>query len=798
MIGAVVLHGFNAHYHFDYVTSEQFEQYGFSEPTPTPQLDAGTSEKNSIVVAQDLPGLTPGVTYHYRLVATGSAAGNPEVDGNEETLTVPTPAKAEPEETCPNAQLRTGPSARLPDCRAYEQLTPVEKGGAQDIYAGQPSTTIPAHDGERVLLVAHAKYGENVDPTLASDYLFSRTPSGWNMTSDTPQPQDGDKTVHLSEVLTPNLTSFLFVSGEASTLFAGSHEVEFSAGPFAGPYVEAGMFSDPNTGSTRDGIFDEGGFRWIAQSRNGSTAIVESSADHEALGRPTGTTSNGDLYEFSKGQLRGLNVETGGATIGTCGAVMATGRETSGQGGTNETLSSPSPGSINSVSADGSRVFFVAGAGDRCPTSVELEHGSGPNEDLYMRVGGAETVDIGAYRFEGANPEGNSLFLSRENGTALEFFRYDVATATATHLFTIEEAAGQSSNNHITTGVLSEQGNVFYFRTNGQLTSEAPPVEQGSNAENVYRYDIETQTMRYIGQSAMGETGYYASPDGQYYYWAATSEPKSEAVPGVSGTRPDSEQVYRYDSAEDVIQCVSCASPFNPEPALESYLFAFGGDGPSINKPSPLGMPASANGDYVFFTAASELVPQDVNGEIPPEGTEPSPSTDVYEWRKNGVDGCTHVQGCLALMTNGIDAGKHGNYFLGTTESGRDVFLGTHSQLVSSDHDTSGDLYDARIDGGFPPPPPGPVECEGDACSTPASPPIDATPSSLTFTGPGNIMPSRRPATTTPGNGSRRRKCAKGKNLSHGRCVKKRVVSKARKKPRAEKPRAKSNKGGGR
>jgi len=157
---------------------------------------------------------------------------------------------------------------------------------------------------------------------------------------------------------------------------------------------------------------------------------------------------------------------------------------------------------------------------------------------------------------------------------------------------------------------------------------------------------------------------------------------------------------------------------------------------------------ASANGDYVFFETIAALVPQDTDGEIPPGkvGSElpefvRSPSSDTYEWRKNGVDGCGEVQGCVSLISGGV--GGYKTELLGTTPSGRDVFFATHEQLVGQDKDNAGDIYDARIGGGFPSPAPGPVECEGDACSTPSAAPNDVTPASSVFSGVGNVVPMK-------------------------------------------------------
>jgi hypothetical protein len=94
-------------------------------------------------------------------------------------------------------------------------------------------------------------------------------------------------------------------------------------------------------------------------------------------------------------------------------------------------------------------------------------------------------------------------------------------------------------------------------------------------------------------------------------------------------------------------------------------------------------------------------------------------------------------QGCVSLISSGTSGEE--SAFLDASESGDDVFFLTSARLTASDLDTSLDLYDARVDGGFPEAIK-PVECSGDACQAPASPPSDPTPASLSFQGAGNLV----------------------------------------------------------
>jgi hypothetical protein len=182
----------------------------------------------------------------------------------------------------------------------------------------------------------------------------------------------------------------------------------------------------------------------------------------------------------------------------------------------------------------------------------------------------------------------------------------------------------------------------------------------------------------------------------------------------------------------------------------------------------------SADGARVFFESDEALVSQDENDQ-----------TDVYEWEAEGAGSCTSASmtfnaasgGCLYLISTGQSAQQ--SYFGDASADGSSVFFFTRQSLVSQDQDDNQDIYDARVGGGMAaqnPLPPTP--CTGDACRGGGeTPPTFGTPPSVSLSGEGNLTP-RPPVFPAP-----KKKCVKGKRLSHGRCVK----ARSRRKSRAKK-----------
>ena len=748
--------GYDTHYHFEYVDQHAFEaQGGFAGASTksTPEVDLGSGETigdRSVPapVGADLPGLQAGETYRYRLTATNNTPGDPVVHGIEQSLSVPAAPTPGTEEACPNESLRTGPSANLPDCRAYEQVTPVEKGGAMDAfhfeYKRNDEGVIVGEDGEHLELDAPFTHWGKGPGAGDSPYFFARTQAGWQMTSGSPQPETGLDT-YSPELFDADLTQFTLSAEFNSGVEGGaSPDIEYKAGPPGGPYATVAVTPRAKAGNE----YEVG---WAGASEDFSKLILKLEDRAVVPGHRSATKSGFDLYEYSEGLLRQANVTAKGATIGACGARLAKGDE---KAAAIESGGKVAESSRHALSPDGSRVFFEADPNANpgaCPEQGEYQRG-GPNVDLYMREASVgRTVDIGAYHFAAANPQDTELLLERPNGGSREFLLYDVESASVKPLFSV---GGDTEKI-----LVSENFAAIYLISIEQLTPEAPAATETTLniiPENLYRYDIPARTLSFVVQD--GDSGKDAGPpfsglsistDGRFAYWDGSAagvpaggvDPHPEGEEGAAHTP----QAFRYDSDGHVIECLSCASAFDPEPTQRSFFYPNGvNDGRAETVDGAPGEPeGSANGDFAFFDTAAALVPADVDGEIEPapategESSDFSPSSDVYEWRKDGIDGCAHPQGCVSLISSG-----HGGklvMFLGTAEEGRDVFLSTSSQLVSQDKDGALDIYDARIDGGFPPPSAQPVECEGDACSTPASPPNDSTPSSLTFMGAGNL-----------------------------------------------------------
>lgn len=186
----------------------------------------------------------------------------------------------------------------------------------------------------------------------------------------------------------------------------------------------------------------------------------------------------------------------------------------------------------------------------------------------------------------------------------------------------------------------------------------------------------------------------------------------------------DRQEVYVYDASTGsagLVSCVSC-NPSGMPPSTSTFL-------PISWSSSYAQRFLSSDGSRVFFDSDEALVPQDANGQ-----------RDVYEWEQDGSGECHREGGCLYLLSGGTST--DGSFFLDASTSGDDVFVITRAQLLSQDQNEVFDVYDARVGASVPIASPA---CTGSGCQgLPGSPPIFATPSSVTFNGVGNFEAPRK------------------------------------------------------
>ncbi len=161
-------HGLATSYTFQYGTTTA---YGH---TVSGEITGSLGELGELhSVKAHIEGLQRGATYHFRLLAENEADQNHPVTSEDQTFEFFPPS-------CPNSAVRQQTGAvYLPDCRAYELVSPGSANGTL-YYPGGPSTG-QATSPSRFAYTGAFSAPPGVNPiNMAGDlYVSTRTPTGW-------------------------------------------------------------------------------------------------------------------------------------------------------------------------------------------------------------------------------------------------------------------------------------------------------------------------------------------------------------------------------------------------------------------------------------------------------------------------------------------------------------------------------------------------------------------------------------------------------------------------------------------
>jgi hypothetical protein len=602
-------------------------------------------------------------------------------------LGMPAVATAAP---CPNEAVRGIVERALPDCRAYEQVSPPDKndndvGGLTDPLT-RPQA-LASVDGQALTFETIGDLPGSQAATTINQNLSRRGAAGWTTEPITPpQAPRRDAAFPSFQFFTPDLGQAIVSTPPGPALVAGA------VPGVANLYIRDNRSGRYTALSVNPPVnLDSQGFSYAGASSDLKHIIFES---QEALTPDAPVVPFlTNLYEWTGGQLRLVTILPDGTPAPNGGGA---GHVSGASAGTY---------SLNHViSADGSRIVFGVGDGD--------------GGRIFLREDGVRTVEVtrshrvgsdapGA-KFWGASPDLSKIYFS--SGAALtndapanssNLYRYDVDTDTLTDITANPLGSGQSQ--FLGVEAMSQDGSDVYFRDRSVYI----PGKGEEGAWNLYL--LRGDTLRFItadNDPALG-TNFFdrdkdtsrVSPDGRYFVFTSTrSLTGYDNVDAVTGL-PDAE-VFLYDAVSDTLKCTSCR-PDGTRPAGSAALLPV----PTRNLLNP---PKSVTDDgrRVFFNTADALVPADVNGKL-----------DAYVYE----DGATH------LLSSGSDSKD--SYFVGASSNGDDAFFVTRARLTSTDKDSNLDVYDARVDGGFPAPP-SIVPCSGDGCS-PAPTPVPPTPTAV-------------------------------------------------------------------
>jgi hypothetical protein len=702
--------GATTSYAFQYLTAAAYEANEENEPG---ELFAGATEaplggavlgtgQDALPAAASVIGLTPETEYRYRVIAT-SAEGSDE--GDAESFRTYAPGAEGP-----------------PDGRVYELVSPTRKEGGE-VFPLNPqisSCEAECKPGSALghLPVQSATNGDGLvyegfpfsstGAPKTDEYLSRRTASGWQTTNPTPPSYLGHpRTGYFA--FSGDLATGLLVEDEGSTLSpeapAGYPNL-FLQG-LGNPTVFSPLVREPPPNRPPEpGESLQLEYAGATEDLSHILFAANDALTPEAKGEDK---SKSNLYEWSGGELRLVNVLPNGETVP--GAAFGSGLKLSKE---KTDISLLGDDFSHAISADGSRIFWS----------------SDESGQVYLRIDGEETLEVLDHegQFVTASADGAKVLLS-------DGCLYDLGTESCTDLNGSQEGFE---------GILgqSEDLSSIYFLDTAALTPEAEENANGEHAEegkdNVYSW--QEGSLSFVATLAKEDKADWtiapikrtaeASPDGgRLAFLSRVPLTGAENIGPClfSSQKPlpgPCPEAFLFDAGSGKLVCASC-DPSGEAPLGPTFLPTLGIGGLL----SPLLQPRYlTDAGRLFFDSRDSLSPFDTNGN----------AEDVYEYEPQGVGSCTHEGGCTSLVSAGhepIDSN-----FLAIDPGAENAFFTTRDQLALQDRDELIDVYDAREGGGIPAE--GEVargECQGEACQPAAIVPDDPTPASSSFSGAGNV-----------------------------------------------------------
>jgi hypothetical protein len=696
------------------------------------------------------------------------------------------------EAACPNESLE-GFREYLPDCRAYEMVSPAFKNGYATNVQGVSA------DGSRVLMVS-GSFGDAVGDggEEPSEYVLTRSGSGW-MASAVDPPASSLPFQRLWAV-SGDLGRTLWEARDASQsdnaadLYVREADgLLVKIGPMVPPSAAAGP---PAGGDLSNGLLstpvEELSY---AGSSSDLSHLLFQVASQGALW-PGDITDievhpKTSLYEYvGTGNTRpGLvGVDGEGHLISDCAT----------------SLGAPEmEDTYGAVSASGETVFFTAEGhnSSACRASVSAPAAS----ELYARLGGVETVAISEPTpgqceacqtgvrapavFQGASEDGSKVFFLTEQellpgAGGRNLYEYDFDNPPGRRVLRV--SVGSASPEVLGVSRVSRDGSHVYFVARGVLSegANAEGEEPVAGGDNLYVFERDTTYpmghVAFIGTLAAADSPDWqeedrrpvqATPDGRFLVFDSVADLTPEDA-------SNQEQVFEYDALSGRLVRVSVAAADYPAghanaEANASYIEIqeYGKEG-NARPGNDVNLAVSDDGSVVVFNSYGALT----GGA---QEAAAAGASSVYVYRSAG----SIVDGGVYLVSSGRNASKAESR--GLSASGGDLFFRAPDALVTGDVDTQVDLYDARVDGGFPVVPP-PVVCKGEACQgAPGPATLFAAPGSVSGVA-GNLTPP--PPSSPPGVGSvpkvprpssRAQKLARALRACPGKPKRRRVVCEA-------------------